>query len=121
MKKNRNKINDEEKISQNILPKLQYLLLKNRLYSHASAIFPTSQTTNQIIGKITRNKEFADQSSEFVIHQIDKVHSSSAATHTHTIHHIINFPKNDPKVTSLGALSNNETSGFLFSDGFSQI
>ena len=95
--------------------------MKNRLYNHANATFHTNQTTNQIIGKIIGNKEFAVPSSVFVIHQIDKVHRSNAATHTHTIHHIMNFPKNDPKVTSLGALSNNETSGFLFSDGFSQI
>ena len=89
-------------------------MLKNKLYNQAKAIFQTNHTINHIIGSSTHNRELDDPLSELVKDQImDKVHNNNAATHSHTIHHIINFQKKVQKEISFGALSNNEISDCL--------
>lgn len=88
-------------------------MLKKILYNQANARFQTKPTTNHIIGNKIGNIEFIELSSEFVIHQIaDRVANNRAATHIQTIAQIKIFPKNEPNVTSFGALSNKETSFF---------
>jgi hypothetical protein len=58
--------------------------------------------------------EFKLLSSGLVSHQrADKVANNNAATQTHTIAPKRILPKNDQAVTSLGALSNIEISGFF--------
>ncbi|MBO7504946.1 hypothetical protein J6T66_02050 [bacterium] len=60
-----------------------------------------------------------------VIHDIANAPNNNTATHTHTIIPIKILQKNDPILTSLGALSNIATSGlfdsFVIFSGFSQI
>ena len=87
-------------------------MLKNRLYNPARVKFQIKQATNHIIGKRIGNKGFAVPVSLFVSHEIEKVQNNNAATQIHTINHINTLPKNDQSVTSFGALSNKETSGF---------
>jgi hypothetical protein len=87
-------------------------LLKNRLNNHANVRFQIKHATNPIIGKSTGNNGLADQLSEFVNQEIEKVQNNNAATQTQTNNHINTFPKNDQIETSFGALSNRETSGF---------
>ena len=54
-------------------------------------------------------------SSDHVIQDIASVPNSNAATHIHIIIPIKILQKNDPILTSLGALSNIATSGLLVS------
>jgi len=71
---------------------------------------------NHITGKRTQIIELRLPSSLPVSHPIAvKVPNNRAATHIHTTTQINIFPKNDHSDTSLGALSNIATSGFLIS------
>jgi hypothetical protein len=84
------------------------------LYNNANARFHTNPTTNQTTGKSTQIIEFKLLSSGLVNHQrADKVANNKAATQIPTITPKRIFPKNDPAVTSFGALSNIEISGFF--------
>jgi hypothetical protein len=85
------------------------------LYSNANAKFHTNPTINPTTGKSTQIIEFKLLlSSGLVNHQsADKVANNRAATQIHTTIHKRIFPKNDHAVTSFGALSNIEISGFF--------
>lgn len=83
------------------------------LYNHANAKFHTNHTTNPTTGKRTQIIEFT-LSSVLVNHpSADKVANNNADTQIHTTVPKRIFPKNDHAVTSLGALSNIEISGFF--------
>jgi hypothetical protein len=88
-------------------------LLKKILYNRANAKFHTNPTTNPTTGKSTQMIEFTLSSVPVNHHRADKVANSNAATQIHTTIPKRIFPKNDHAVTSLGALSNIEMSGFL--------
>ncbi len=91
-------------------------MLKKILYNHAKTKFQTNHTTNHTTGNKTHKIEFILPSSDPVSHHIAvNVANNRAATQIHTTTQINIFPKNDQSVTSLGALSNIFTSGFLMS------
>ena len=90
-------------------------MLKNKLYNHANARFHTKLATNHITGNNTHKIGLTVHSSTLLIPQSANVANNKAATQTQTIHQIKILPKNDHIVTSLGALSNIDTSDFFWS------
>jgi hypothetical protein len=83
------------------------------LYSRANARFHTNQTTNPTTGKSTQIIEFTLSSVPVNHHRADRVANNNAATQIQTTIPKRIFQKNDHAVTSLGALSNMEISGFF--------
>jgi hypothetical protein len=88
-------------------------LLKNILYNKANARFHTNPTTKPTTGKSTQMREFTPSPDSVNPQRADKVANNKAATQTHTTAPKRIFPKNDQAVTSFGALSNIEMSGFF--------